>query len=136
MIPGRGCGEVGNAGGLADVNAMPDPARPSHDASGHRRGRSRTSWRPVVVVSLGGLSLYVLLPSLLAVFGSWRSLSHLSWAFAILTMGCEAASFLCLWELERIVLRTRMWFPVIAAQLCGNALSRIVPSGAPRLPLK
>ena len=85
----------------------------------------------MVLVPLGGLSLYVLLPSLLAVFGSWRSLSHLSWVFAVLTLGCEAASFVCLWQLERIVLRTRLWFPVIAAQLSANALSRIVPTAAP-----
>jgi hypothetical protein len=41
------------------------------------------------------VSLYVLLPSLLAVFGSSRSLSHLDWPFAVLTLACEAASFVC-----------------------------------------
>jgi len=107
---------------------MPEAAAAHPD---HRRGRGTAWWRPVVVVAVVGLSLYVLLPSLMSVFGSWRSLSHLSWPFAILTVGCEVASFVCLWELERIVLGTRMWFPVIAAQLSGNALGHLVPSAAP-----
>lgn len=85
--------------------------------------------RPVAFLALGGAGLYVLLPSLLAVFGSWRSLSHLDWAFALLVLGCEVASFVCLWALDRLALRTRAWLPVIAAQLSGNAMGRILPGG-------
>lgn len=85
--------------------------------------------RPVAALVLGGVALYVLLPSLLAVFGSWRSLSHLDWPFAALVLACEAASFLCLWELDRIALRTRRWAPVVAAQLVGNAAGRLFPGG-------
>lgn len=85
--------------------------------------------RPFAFLAIGGVALYVLLPSLLAVFGSWRSLSHLDWPFAALVLGCEAASFVCLWELDRIALRTRRWLPVIAAQLTGNAAGRVFPGG-------
>lgn len=85
--------------------------------------------RPVALLAIGGVALYILLPSLLAVFGSWRSLSHLDWRFAALTLGCEVASFVCLWELDRIALRTRAWLPVIAAQLTGNAAGRVIPGG-------
>jgi uncharacterized membrane protein YbhN (UPF0104 family) len=93
---------------------------------------TRTRWhraRPFVLLALGGVALYVLLPSLLAVFGSWRSLSHLDWPFAVLVLVCEVASFVCLWELDRIALRTRAWLPVIAAQLSGNAAGRVFPGG-------
>ncbi len=85
--------------------------------------------RPVAFLAVGGVAFYVLLPSLLAVFGSWRSLEHLDWPFAALALGCEAASFVCLWELDRIALRTRRWLPVIVAQLSGNAAGRIFPGG-------
>lgn len=85
--------------------------------------------RPFAFLALAGIALYVLLPSLLAVFGSWRSLSHLDWPFAAAVLGCEAASFVCLWQLDRIALRTRAWRPVIAAQLAGNAAGRIFPGG-------
>ncbi len=101
--------------------------------SGSRSGRGATWWRrarPVVVLVLGGLSLYVVLPSLLSVFGSWRSLSEVDVPFAVLVVVCVVLSFACLWELERIALGTRMWFPVIAAELSGNAFSHVVPTAA------
>ena len=71
----------------------------------------------------------LLLPSLLSVFGSWRSLSHLDWPFAILAFACEIASYLCLWEVDRIVLGTRAWFTVAAAQLIGFAAAHVLPGG-------
>jgi uncharacterized protein (TIRG00374 family) len=71
----------------------------------------------------------VFLPSLLAVASSWRALEHVEWPFALLALVCEAASFVSLWELDRIALRTRAWFPVAAAQLSGNVAGRILPGG-------
>ena len=91
----------------------------------------RRAVRPAVLLVLGGVSLYLLLPSLLATFGSWRSLSHLDWPFAILMLACEVASWVCLWEVDRVALHTRGWFPVAAAQLTGTAVSRILPGGGP-----
>jgi len=85
--------------------------------------------RSGVLVGITLVSLYFLLPSLLVVFASWRSLSHLDWPFAILVLPCEAASYVCLWELDRIALHVRSWFPVASAQLSGNAVGRIVPGG-------
>lgn len=82
-----------------------------------------------MLLVVGGVGLYILLPSLLSVFGAWRSLAHLDWPFAVLVLACEVASFVCLWELDRITLRMRPWLPVIAAQLTGNAMGRIFPGG-------
>jgi uncharacterized protein (TIRG00374 family) len=82
-----------------------------------------------VLLVATGISLYVFLPSLLAVASSWRALEHIEWPFALLALLCEAASFVCLWELDRIALRTREWFPVAAAQLSGNVAGRILPGG-------
>jgi hypothetical protein len=45
----------------------------------------------------------------------------------ILQIGTNA----CLWELQRLALRTRRWRPVIAAQLASNALSNVAPGGGP-----
>jgi uncharacterized protein (TIRG00374 family) len=83
-----------------------------------------------VLLLVAAVSLYLLLPTLASVFGSWRSLSHLEWPFAILVFVCEAASYVCLWELDRIALGTSAWFPIACAQLSGNAVGRFVP-GAP-----
>jgi hypothetical protein len=94
--------------------------------------QKRTTWkraRTALLVVISGISLYVLLPSLLAVASSWRGLEHINWVFASLALVSEAASFVCLWELDRIALRTRAWFPVAAAQLSGNVAGRLLPGG-------
>ena len=85
--------------------------------------------RTALLLAVTGISLYVFLPSLLAVASSWRALEHVEWRFALLVLVCEAASLVCLWELDRIALRTRAWFPVAAAQLSGNVAGRILPGG-------
>jgi uncharacterized protein (TIRG00374 family) len=85
--------------------------------------------RSGVLLAVALVSLYLLLPSLVAVFSSWRSLTHLDWYYAALVLPSEVASFVCLWELDRIALRTRDWFSVACAQLSGNAVGRILPGG-------
>jgi uncharacterized protein (TIRG00374 family) len=76
-----------------------------------------------------GVSLYLLLPSLVAVFSSWRSLSHLNWYWTALALLSEVASFVSLWALDRIALHENSWFVVASAQLSGNTVGRIVPGG-------
>jgi len=113
----RDSDDPGGSGGA------PQPERPE--------GRRQPWWSSVALLVFGGIAIYVLLPSLMQVFGAWKSLSNVVWPFAVLAVVCEVASFVSLWELERIVLGTRRWFPVAAAQLSGNALSHVVPSPAP-----
>jgi uncharacterized protein (TIRG00374 family) len=99
----------------------------------HAKPAGRAVWRrygrPGLLVLVTGISLYLLLPSLLAVFSSWRSLTHLTWYWAALALLSEAGSFVCLWELNRIALRETSWFTVACAQLSGNAAGKIVPGG-------
>jgi uncharacterized protein (TIRG00374 family) len=90
---------------------------------------SKRHARSGVLVVITAVSLYLLLPSLLAVFASWRSLSHLDWRWAPLVLVAEVASYVCVWELDRIALGAREWFPVVAAQLSGNLVGRILPGG-------
>ena len=101
----------------------PDGAS-SHDGSWKRYVKSG------VLLLVAAVSLYLLLPSLVSVFSSWRMLSHLEWPFALLVFVSESVSYICLWELDRIALGTRGWFPIACAQLSGNALGRIVPASA------
>jgi hypothetical protein len=63
--------------------------------------------RPAAALVVGGVSIYLLLPSLLSVFGAWPSLAHLDRPFALLALLAECASYVCLWELDRIVLHTK-----------------------------
>lgn len=84
----------------------------------------------LVMLGISLVSLYLLLPSLLEVFTSWRELFDLRPEWAAVALGLQAASFVCIWELQRIALRTRSRFAVATSQLAGNALGRIVPGGA------
>jgi uncharacterized protein (TIRG00374 family) len=102
--------------------------------SGEPVGDGRGALRRKLVVRglfllLTAVSLYLLFPSLVEVFTSWRDLRTLDVLWVAIALGFEAASFLAVWELQRIVLRTPSWFAVGTSQLTGNAFGRIVPGG-------
>ena len=84
----------------------------------------------VLFLIISAVSLYLLMPSLLDVFTSWRELFDLRVEWFVAALLFEAACFVCIWELQRIALRTRSWFTVACSQLAGNAFGRVVPGGA------
>src|SRR5262245_25785572 len=81
-------------------------------------------------LAVTAISLYILFPSLLEVFTSWREVLDLQPIWLIGSIGFVAASFLSTWALQRIAVGTRSWFVVGTSQLAGNALSKVVPGGA------
>lgn len=97
------------------------------------QGRDGREWRRYVrrglLLLVSGVSLYLLLPGVVAVFSSWRSLSRVNWYWTGIALACEVASFVSLWNLDRIALRTKQWFAVVTSQLAGNAVGRVVPGG-------
>ncbi len=82
------------------------------------------------LLCLTALSLYLLFPKLVDVFSSWRSLSRLDPVWAGLIVPAEAASFVSIWLLQRVALRTRRWFPIAASHLAGTSFGRVVPGGS------
>ncbi len=76
------------------------------------------------------IALYILWPSLLTVLERWPDLLDLNPGWFLVMLGLEFASFVCIWGLQRIALRTNRWFGVATAQLASNAFSRVVPGGA------
>ncbi|MGH3045273.1 MAG: UPF0104 family protein, partial [Gaiellaceae bacterium] len=74
-------------------------------------------------------SLYLLWPSLTEVFTSWRSLFEMEPGWFAAAIVVEAASFVCVWHLQRIALQTKSWYAVGTSQLAGNALGRVIPGG-------
>ena len=111
----------------------PSPEQPLGDGSTPAASR-RQFIKSGVLLAITGVSLYLLLPSLLSVLSSWPSLKHLDWPFAVLVLLSEVASSICLWELDRIALGAKGWFTVACGQLAGNALGRIIPGSATRSP--
>jgi len=86
--------------------------------------------KQVVVLGVAGVGIYLVWPSLAAVFSSGPQLRTVSPLWGVPIVLAELASFACMWALLRLALDVRQWFPVATAQLAGNAFSRIVPGGA------
>jgi putative heme transporter len=108
------------------ADASGEPPKPAKDGRGELR---RTLIKRGLFLLVTGVSLYLLAPSLLDVFASWRDVRTLDPAWVGIAIGVEAVSFVAVWELQRIVLRTPSWFAVGTSQLTGNAFGRIVPGG-------
>jgi uncharacterized protein (TIRG00374 family) len=75
------------------------------------------------------VSLYLVLPTLLSVLGSWRSLSGADWWLVAVAGLSEVGSLACLWELSRIVLGIHSWRLAAESQLAGNAVAKLTPGG-------
>ena len=91
------------------------------------------TWQTVVkralVVAVAGVAIYLVLPKLAAVLGSWPRLSTLSPVWFSVAVAAELASFTCNFALQRLALRTSGWFAVVTAGLAGNAVTDSLPGG-------
>jgi hypothetical protein len=85
--------------------------------------------RQAVWLGITGVSLYLLAPSVLEVFGSWFDILDFGPAWVAAMAGLQLAAFACLWALQRLALRARSWYAVITSQRAGNALSKVAPGG-------
>jgi uncharacterized protein (TIRG00374 family) len=128
--PSRAC-KPADATRLLDMGEPPEhPSQPPIEEHSTHAGTRREFVKSALLLAVTAVSLYLLLPSLLSVFSSWRSLTHLDWPFAVLVLLFEIASSVCLWELDRIALGSSGWFSIACAQLAGNAVGRILPGTA------
>jgi uncharacterized protein (TIRG00374 family) len=91
------------------------------------------TWKNIVkravVVAVAGAAIYLVLPRLMAVLGSWPRLSTLNPAWFTVALAAELISFICNFALQRLALRTRAWFAVVTAGLAGNAVTDSLPGG-------
>jgi uncharacterized protein (TIRG00374 family) len=85
--------------------------------------------RRVAALVVTGVALYVVLPSLTAVFGAWPQLAKLSAVWLLVALVMEVASFVCNFGIQRVVLQTRGWFAVVTAGLTGNTVTNVLPGG-------
>jgi hypothetical protein len=90
----------------------------------------RSFAKKTVMAVVAGITLYLVFPSLAAVFGSFPKLTSLDPIWFTIAVALQVAHFTCTIALQRIALRTKAWFSVSTSQLSGNAISLIVPGGA------
>jgi uncharacterized protein (TIRG00374 family) len=105
---------------------MSDPAP---EVSLPARPRLITPGR-VAALLLALIGLYVVWPSLVAVFGSYGELRHVNPVWFVVMAALEAASFLCIWLLIGLCLGSSRYFLIGSSQLVGNSISKTLPGGA------
>jgi uncharacterized protein (TIRG00374 family) len=84
----------------------------------------------VLLLIVAGLSLYLLAPKVISVLASWPQLKTLRPGWLALALLFESMSYLALWSMQRVALRTTSWFGVGTAQLASGAVGSVVPGGA------
>jgi uncharacterized protein (TIRG00374 family) len=85
--------------------------------------------RTVFWLAVSAISLYLVAPSVIETFGSWRQIERIGWAWLGVMAALQAGSLACLWGLQRVAIHEARWQPVIASQLAGNALAKVAPGG-------
>ena len=92
-------------------------------------GRAASIRRTAFWLGVTGVSLYLVAPSLIDVFGSVDELDTIQPAWLPALFALQALGLACLWVVQRLALHDPPWGPVIESQLAGNALSKIAPGG-------
>src|SRR3954451_3807590 len=95
-----------------------------------RKDERRKIIERVVVLLITGISLYIVAPSLIELFGDLPKLADVFPLWFVPIFALESLAFVSIWVLMRVALKTTAWFDIGCAQLTGNALSRALPGGA------
>jgi uncharacterized protein (TIRG00374 family) len=82
----------------------------------------------ILILIIGGVTLYIVLPQLLQVWEQIPRLTTIKWWFVVI-LPLEAGSFACQWKLTRTALPQVSWFVAATAQLSSNAVAKVVPGG-------
>jgi uncharacterized protein (TIRG00374 family) len=90
--------------------------------------RSALTRRGLLLVATA-ISLYLLAPALLQVFGAFDELDEISPLWFPAMIAPQVGSFACMWGIQRLAVRAEHWGPVITSQLASNAFGRVIPGG-------
>ncbi len=96
----------------------------------HARDERRKIIGRVLMLLVTGISLYIVAPSLIELFGDLPKLADVFPLWFVPIFVLESLAFMSIWVLMCVALETTAWFDIACAQLTGNALSRALPGGA------
>src|SRR5450755_2908088 len=102
------------------MQAPPDDEGTSSGDTPGGSNRRRTIGRIVLLLAFA-VSLYLVAPGLLALFGKIPQLRAIFPAWFLAVGVLEGLAFASIWELTRVALKTKLWFDVVCSQLAGNA---------------
>jgi uncharacterized protein (TIRG00374 family) len=81
------------------------------------------------LLAVTGVSLYLLAPALLEVFGAFDELDEFNPLWWVAMVVLQIGSYACMWALQKISVRAEHVSPVVTSQLASNAFGRVVPGG-------
>lgn len=82
-----------------------------------------------LLLAVTGISLYLLAPALLEVFGAYDELDEINPLWFVAMVALQIGSYACMWAIQRLAVRTDRWRVVVTSQLAANAFGRVVPGG-------
>jgi uncharacterized protein (TIRG00374 family) len=82
-----------------------------------------------LLLAVTAISLYLLAPALIAVFGAFDELDEIDPLWFVAMVALQVGSFACMWGILRLAVRAERWGPVILSQLAANSFGRVVPGG-------
>jgi uncharacterized protein (TIRG00374 family) len=85
--------------------------------------------RTIVWLTITGISLYLVLPSVLETLGSWEDIKRFAPGWLLVMLAAQLMAWVCLWALQHISIGSASWSAVIRSQLSGNALAKVAPGG-------
>jgi uncharacterized protein (TIRG00374 family) len=90
----------------------------------------KTFAKRAILLAITAVSIYLIIPSVIATFSSWPELERLrEWSLLIMT-GLTLLSLVFFWLLLGLCLRSKAWGLMAMSQLASGAIARIVPGGA------
>ncbi len=82
-----------------------------------------------LLLAVTAISLYLLAPALLEVFGAFDELDEISPLWFPAMVALQVGSYACIWGVQRLAVRAEHWGPVVTSQLASNSFGRVVPGG-------
>jgi uncharacterized protein (TIRG00374 family) len=82
-----------------------------------------------LLLAITAVSLYLLAPALLEVFGAYDRLDDFNPLWYVAMVLLQVGSFACMWMVQKLAMRAPRLGPVITSQLASNAFGRVVPGG-------
>ncbi len=90
-----------------------------------KRYAKRAVWLGVT-----GVSIYLIIPSVISTFSSWPELQRLREGSLLIMAALTVISIGFFWLLLGLCLRTRGWWLIATSQLASAAIAKIVPGGS------
>jgi hypothetical protein len=82
-----------------------------------------------LLFAVTAISLYLLAPALIGVFGAFDELDEISPLWFLAMVALQIGSYACMWGVQRLAVRSDRWEPVILSHLAANSVGRVVPGG-------